>query len=70
MISNEVMIDAMNRLAQWRKLFWSEADFQFSLAQVLRDMLNGVNAQIFLERPIPTVTDDTKRVRRESLVSY
>ena len=68
MISNEVMIDAMNRLAQWRKLFWSEADFQFSLAQVLHDMLKGVNAQIFLERPIPTVTDDTKVKRRNRYI--
>lgn len=68
MISNEVMIDAMNRLAQWRKLFWSEADFQFSLAQVLRDMLNGANAQIFLERPIPITTDYTKGKRRNRYI--
>lgn len=70
MISNEVMIDAMNRLAQWRKLFWSEADFQFSLAQVLHDMLKvkGVNAQIFLERPIPIMTDYTKGKRRNRYI--
>lgn len=70
MISNEVMIDAMNRLAQWRKLFWSEADFQFSLAQVLHDMLKDkdAKAQIFLERPIPTVTDDTKVKRRNRYI--
>lgn len=70
MISNEVMIDAMNRLAQWRKLFWSEADFQFSLAQVLHDMLKdkGAKAQIFLERPIPITTDYTKGKRRNRYI--
>lgn len=70
MISEDDMIDAMNRLAQWRKLFWSEADFQFSLAQVLCDMLKdkGAKAQIFLERPIPTVTDDTKVKRRNRYI--
>lgn len=70
MISKDDMIESMNKLAQWRKLFWSEADFQFSLAQVLCDMLKdkGAKAQIFLERPIPTVTDDTKVKRRNRYI--
>lgn len=70
MISIEMMIEAMDKLAKWRKLFWSEADFQFSLAQVLHDMLKvkGVNAQIFLERPIPITTDYTKGKRRNRYI--
>ena len=70
MISSKMMIEAMDKLAKWRKLFWSEADFQFSLAQVLCDMLKekDAKAQIFLERPIPTVTDDTKVKRRNRYI--
>ena len=70
MISSEMMIEAMDKLAKWRKLFWSEADFQFSLAQVLHDMLKvkGVNAQIFLERPIPSKADDMKGKRRNRYI--
>ena len=70
MISCEMMIEAMDKLAEWRKLFWSEADFQFSLAQVLHDMLKvkGVNAQIFLERPIPSKADDMKGKRRNRYI--
>ena len=70
MISSEMMIETMDKLAEWRKLFWSEADFQFSLAQVLHDMLKvkGVNAQIFLERPIPSKADDMKGKRRNRYI--
>ena len=62
------MIEAMRLLAQQRKLFWSEADFQFSLAQVLHDMLRDSGVQIYLERPIPITTDYTKGKRRNRYI--
>lgn len=68
MITEELMIEAMRLLAQQRKLFWSEADFQFSLAQVLHDMLRDSGVQIYLERPIPITTDYTKGKRRNRYI--
>ncbi len=51
MITKDLIKKAMLQLSTKRKLFWSEADFQFSLALVLRDILPK-NAKIYLERPI------------------
>ena len=56
MITTNLIIEAMDLLSGKRRLFWSEADFQFSLAQVLRCVVpNG--AQIYLERPIANIME-------------
>lgn len=54
MITRDLIEEAMSQLAKNRKLFWSEADFQFSLALVLHDILPK-NAKIYLERPIAEI---------------
>lgn len=54
MITTKDIIQAMDRLSEKRKLFWSEADFQFSLALVLQDMIPD-GARIYLERPIAEI---------------
>ena len=59
MITTNMIIQAMDLLSGKRRLFWSEADFQFSLAQVLRCVVpNG--AQIYLERPIANIMEAMK----------
>ena len=54
MIIKDLIKKAILQLSTKRKLFWSEADFQFSLALVLRDILPE-NAKIYLERPIAEI---------------
>ena len=54
MITKSIIEQAMSELASKRKLFWSEADFQFSLALVLHSVLPP-NAKIYLERPIAEI---------------
>ena len=54
MITSNTIKQAMLHLAGNRKLFWSEADFQFSLAWVLHDILPE-SAKIYLERPIAEI---------------
>ncbi len=56
MITTETLIKTMASLSTKRKLFWSEADFQFSLAQELRGLV-PVEAQIYLERPIANIME-------------
>ena len=48
------LINAMNALSARRNAFWSEADFQFELAQELYTMFP--TAQIRLERPFGVVS--------------
>lgn len=54
MITKSAIEQAMSQLASKRKLFWSEADFQFSLASILSDILPK-NAKIYMERPIAEI---------------
>lgn len=54
MITKEVIQKAITKLSEKRKLFWSEADFQFSFALVLHSVLPP-SAKTYLERPIAEI---------------
>ena len=52
--------NCITNLAQRRKAFWSEADFQFELAWEIKQAIPAANVR--LERPFPTSTKTTEHI--------
>ena len=50
-VTNAFIENVMSALSKKRKAFWSEADFQFALSEMLKSKL-GKSAKIYLERPV------------------
>lgn len=67
-ISTELLEEVLRELSRKRDLFWSEADFQFSFAWLLKEHL-GEEAEILLERryeaTLDCIIDGVKKTKEE-----